>query len=169
MLELLEENDKVINKDIYTKSRFGSKDGSWQGVSKYVSAYDLHKALNLSSTDNIPNNILLCYLYELGIDTENHAVIEQQTWHRPLSASTNAPIYATRWVGQERTDGDWVKSGNASREVRLGAAGFTDLADVLGVIGKQSNFTADLIEHIKDRKDVSGRKNGKTTGLGGHA
>lgn len=168
MLELLDKTDKVINKDIYTQSRHGRKDGSWHGASKYVSAYDLHKALHLNSQDDIPNDVLLCYLQELGIDTQNHSVIEQQAWHRPLSATTNSPIYATRWVGQERTDREWLESGNASKEVRLAASNFSDLASELEILGKQSNFTAQILEHISEKKNVSGRKDGKTSALGGH-
>lgn len=169
MLELLDKNDKVINKDIYTTSRLGRKDGSWHGVPKYVSAYDLHKALKLNHNDVIPNDVLLCYLYELGIDTENHSVIEQQAWHRPISAPTNSPIYATRWVGQERTDRAWVESGNASKEVRIAAANFSDLGSELEILGRQSNFTAEILEHMVEKKNVSGRKDGKTSALGGHA
>lgn len=167
MIELLEETDKVINEDLY--KRAGNKDGSWQSVSKSVSAYDLHKALNLGKDDQIKDDVLLLYLWELGIDVENFAVVEQVIWHRPLSAPTNSPIYATRWIGQERTDKEWIDSGFASKEARLATANFSDLATEIEKLGRQSNFTAEIVQHMKDKKNISGKKDGKVSGLGGHA
>ena len=168
MIELVEKTDVVINEDQYKASRVGEKDGSWQGVSKYVSAYDLHKALDLTPQDTIPNEVLLCYLWDLGIDTQHHAVIEQEVWHRPLAATTKAPVFATRWVGQERSDYEWINSGYASTEARLDNAKFSDLADEIRMLSRQSNFTAEILTHVKERKNVSGRKDGKVSALGGH-
>lgn len=52
-------------------------------------------------------------LFELGIDT-NRGIVEQKNLiHRNR---LNQVVQCTRWLGEERQDEDWIKSGYASRE-----------------------------------------------------
>ena len=159
--ELLEETDNIINKEtIPYRART-----SWFGVPKWVTEYDLKKATGFEQS----GEVLLDSLYELGIDSKSCAVIEQICLHRPDFFPTTGMYKGKRWIGIERIDQEWLNSGFASDEVRHARSGFSDLADVLAEMGKHSNHTGDLLNHMKNKGNVSGKSDGKVGSKGGSA
>jgi hypothetical protein len=157
--ELLEETDNIINADIISHRA----KQSWFGVPKWVTEYDLKKLTGFEQS----GQALLDCLYELGIDSKNCAVIEQTCLQRPDFFPTTGVHKGKRWIGIERIDNKWLYSGFASDEVRYSRSGFRDLADVLSEMGKQSNFTGELLEHMRNKGNVTGKKDGKVASKGG--
>lgn len=66
-------------------------------------------------------------LYDLGLDTKNYPYEVQNVQHRNRF---NEIVSCERFVGNERTDRDWIQSGNASQEALDKAAGNKLLADL---------------------------------------
>jgi len=52
-------------------------------------------------------------LYELGLDTTLTFIRQDGLWHRNR---LNEKVLCSRYVGEERQDDDWIKSGYASQE-----------------------------------------------------
>lgn len=125
----------------------------FNAVTRHLSAYDLEKFLQ---PNPIPDDQeLLWLLWEMGFDTKNFEVIEQYAYHRPVTALSNNPQYGRRWFGMERKDDQWVNSKYSSLDVRVATAGFSDLGSVIGMMARQSNFTGDLLDHMKNKRDVN--------------
>lgn len=145
---MYEVQERVIN-----KAKYKIPDEGFNIPMRYLSAYDLDKFLQPST---IPDDAeLLELLWAFGFDTRNFEVIEQHAYHRPVFALSYAPQYGRRWIGLERKDDQWVDSKYSSLDVRVATAGFSDLGNVIGVMAKQSNFTGDLLDHMKNKRDVN--------------
>lgn len=142
----MDEDDVIVNQS--RLKAFGRK--PWAGTDKWVSRVDLYYALGYTPE----GEELLDCLHSLGIDVTGHPVVEQTIWHRPITAGNNQPVLAVRWIGLERTDKEWLTLGMASIEVRASMSKFTDLRDVVRVMGKESNHTGELITHMKGKKDA---------------
>lgn len=54
-------------------------------------------------------------LFQFGIDTKQSIEVQEGLDHRNRM---NNIVNCTRWVGHERTDKEWIESGNASREAK---------------------------------------------------
>lgn len=66
-------------------------------------------------------------LYELGFDTNSSVELQEDLTHRN---SFNAVITCARWVGAERIDARWLRSGYASQEAKDKATGSKMLEDL---------------------------------------
>lgn len=59
-------------------------------------------------------------LWALGLNTKDSFEYQEVTTHRNR---LNQVVDAGRWAGMERTDSEWIKSGNASRAAKIAASG----------------------------------------------
>lgn len=59
-------------------------------------------------------------LYQFGMDITQAIEAQEGLDHRNRM---NKIVNCTRWVGHERTDKDWINSGNASKEAKDKATG----------------------------------------------
>lgn len=66
-------------------------------------------------------------LHNMGLDTNKPFELQEGLTHRNR---LNAVVTCDRWVGNERTDPEWVKSGYASREARNEASGSKMVRDL---------------------------------------
>ena len=142
-----------IREEVINRAKNKMPETGFNAAVKHLSSYDLEKVLESHGT--LTGNSLLEVLWSLGFDTQNYEITEQYAYHRPVLAKTSEPWYGKRWIGMERKDAEWVNSKYSSLDVRVATAGFSDLGDIVGVMGKQSNFTADLITHMKNKQDVN--------------
>jgi hypothetical protein len=77
---------------------------------RYISLSEIQKVLpdfDYKDEDKLRN-----ILYELGVDLQ-YPFDEQDVFH---INKFNEKVNCLRWVGNERTDQDWLKSGYASKE-----------------------------------------------------
>ena len=66
-------------------------------------------------------------LYGLGMDTTRPVIRQDALQHRNRF---NEIVICSRWVGDERTDAEWINSGYASREAIDKATGSKILEDI---------------------------------------
>ena len=66
-------------------------------------------------------------LYNFGMDTLQPIELQTEVQHKNRM---NKIVICDRWVGNERTDRDWIASGHASREAKDKASGSKLLADI---------------------------------------
>ena len=145
-----------IKEEVINRAKNKMPETGFNAAVKHLSSYDLEKILESHGTPS--GWSLLEVLWSLGFDTQNYEITEQYAYHRPVLAKTSEPWYGKRWIGMERKDAEWVNSKYSSLDVRVATAGFSDLGDVVGVMGKQSNFTGDLLDHMKNKRDVNTSK-----------
>lgn len=79
--------------------------------SEIVAVYPEYQASWLE--DNIDD--LKSVLFDLGMDTNQHFEVQPVTQHRNRLGKV---VTCARYVGEERLDIDWLKSGMASREAK---------------------------------------------------
>lgn len=86
-------------------------------------------------------------LYEAGFDI-NDEVDWQVCYHRRLNKEI---VYGVRLFSRERTDKEWLASGNASLEARKVAVGRTDPSFLreLDNMSRESNFMGQLVDHLE--------------------
>ena len=142
-----------IKEEVINRAKNKMPETGYNAAVKHLSSYDLEKVLESQGTLTVDS--LLEVLWSLGFDTQNYEITEQYAYHRPVLAKTSEPWYGKRWIGMERKDAEWVNSKYSSLDVRVATAGFSDLGDVVGVMGRQSNFTGDLLDHMKNKRDVN--------------
>lgn len=142
-----------IKEEVINRAKNKMPETGFNAAVKHLSSYDLEKVLESHGT--LTGNSLLEVLWSLGFDTQNYEITEQYAYHRPVLAKTSEPWYGKRWIGMERKDAEWVNSKYSSLDVRVATAGFSDLGDIVGVMGRQSNFTGDLLDHMRNKKDVN--------------
>ena len=145
-----------IKEEVINRAKNKMPETGFNAAVKHLSSYDLEKILESHGTPS--GWSLLEVLWSLGFDTQNYEITEQYAYHRPVLAKTSEPWYGKRWIGMERKDAEWVNSKYSSLDVRVATAGFSDLGDVVGVMGRQSNFTGDLLDHMKNKRDVNTSK-----------
>lgn len=142
-----------VKEEVINRAKNKIPDEAYNAAVKHISSYDLDKVLQPEATPS--GEELLDMLWGLGVDVKNFEVVEQYAYHRPLLAKSYEPWYGKRWIGMERKDAEWVNSKYSSLDVRVATAGFSDLGNVIGVMAKQSNFTGDLLDHMKNKRDVN--------------
>lgn len=100
------------------------------------------------------------FLWTHGMDI-NEDYEEESVYHRPLSSKSNEPVFGVRFIGTERTDKEWIKSGCATLEACIRSSGdLTMINDLKGMSreGNQSRYETDNydVEHEEcfDKKQV---------------
>jgi hypothetical protein len=71
-------------------------------------------------------------LFQAGMDIRQPIELQENILHRNRM---NKTVQCDRWVGNERTDREWVYSGYASKESRDKASGSRLLADIYRMKG----------------------------------
>ena len=71
-------------------------------------------------------------LFQAGMDIRQPIELQENILHRNRM---NKTVQCDRWVGNERTDNEWVYSGCASKEARDKASGSRLLADIYRMKG----------------------------------
>jgi len=75
-----------------------------------------------------PKNDMKELLYIMGIDTHNSNFwVTPKKKHRALSKSE--PVYNYRYMGYERTDKEYIKSGRASHEAIMFSSSMSDMQE----------------------------------------
>lgn len=87
-------------------------------------------------------------LYRLGIDVSLPYARQDGLWHRNR---LNQVVLCSRWIGEERQDRNWVRSGYASREAVDKYSGSKILEDLY----RMKSMTQDAQEHLEDRDRYS--------------
>lgn len=96
---------------------------------------------------------LLKALFDLGIDTDSYVELQEPIQHRNR---LNKLVICGRFVGDERVDPDWIKSGYASREAIDKASGSKLLEELYRVKGL--TVDAQLAMEYKDRYSKKGEE-----------
>jgi hypothetical protein len=117
---------------------------------KYISLYDIMATPEgVAMVRDGTEEEFLQFLFTIGFDT-NKPVERQEVYHRPITAKTNEPQFGMRFVGTERNDDDWKKSGGWSLDARLEEyrANDFELYKELYQMSYTHNFTGAIIGHI---------------------
>ena len=87
-------------------------------------------------------------MWDSGFDTQ-YGLMYQVCWHRTFFDKT--PVYTGRFVSEERSDKEWMNSGNASYEKRLEQYGKTDreFQRMLIEMNAYPNFTGIVIDNME--------------------
>lgn len=83
-------------------------------------------------------------MYDLGIDTKYNITRQDGLWHRNR---LNEVVLCSRWVGEERLDEEWIKSGYASKEAIDKVTGNKILEDLY----RSKNLTKDTQEVLESK------------------
>ena len=114
---------------------------SFLDLAKVPGAISIMQRNNKKEVDNL--------LWQYGFDTKT-GVEYIDCLHRPLTAETNEPVKGILVTGYERIDPEWLASEHCSFEAKLEACEDYGLRDELLAMNKQSNFTDNIISHIRD-------------------
>lgn len=121
-------------------------------VSRSISLFDLmtdnaaRKAIKEENKEEL-NKIL----FNLGFDiTQEIEYID--CLHRPLTQKGNDPVYGTMIVASERSDSEWMRSGNASWEQRVALTDDPNLRFELRSMGSQGSVTGEQCRQIAKSK-----------------
>lgn len=103
---------------------------------------------------NNPNyKKLLGVLYDLGMDTNEYIELQAPVQHRNRM---NKIVICGRFVGSERIDNEWLKSGYASREAIDKASGSKLLEELYRAKGL--TIDAQLAMEYKDKYSEKGEE-----------
>jgi hypothetical protein len=96
---------------------------------KIISAADIAKIVPNFTYDFVQSNRkeFLNILYELGLDVNQGLETQENIQHKALDGTV---VQCDRYLGNERTDEKWIKSGYASREAKDKASGSKLLGDL---------------------------------------
>lgn len=83
-------------------------------------------------------------LWDLGLDVEKQYTRQDTIRHRNR---LNEIVICSRWVGEERQDNDWIKSGYASKEAIDKHSGSKILEDLY----RERSATVDTQEYLESR------------------
>lgn len=83
-------------------------------------------------------------MYSLGMDTSYPIIRQEGLKHRNR---LNQVVKCTRWLGEERLDDEWIKSGYASVEAKDKHSGNHILEDLY----RQRSLTVDAQERLEQR------------------
>jgi hypothetical protein len=102
-----------------------------------VSASDIARVKSDFTYEWAENNhsSFMDLLSDFGMDTTDVIELQGLVQHRN---KLNEIVICDRWVGNERTDTEWIQSGYASREAKDKASGcklLTDLYRSRGMVG----------------------------------
>lgn len=123
-----------------------------------ISVYDLDHCLAASGTtfEELNESQKAEILFYLGVDTR--VPIELYPCiHRTRFKPNNEPHEGVLLTGVERVDDEWFWSGKASLENRINRHSASGFNTELRIMSATSNFTADICEHVQNKKDT--RKN----------
>jgi len=100
-------------------------------------------------------------LYSIGFDTKKDIEVET-VFHRPMVHSRE--VACPRWIGEERSDPEWMASPYCTLENKLVQIGKKDVTfqKELVEMGTFPNYTAMFVDHIKDNTKTKSRKTNKT-------
>lgn len=101
----------------------------------FVSLSELRRLVStviLESLNDNPDD-LKQILFDLGMSLETEIEIQENIMHRNRFGQI---VQCTRWVGDERTDEDWLKSGYASQAAKDKAKGGRLLLDMYRLKGE---------------------------------
>ena len=101
---------------------------------KYVSAVDIAKVFPSFTYDYIKTNPkeFQDILYQFGMNINYMYEIQEDKQHKSIEGKL---VQADRYVGQERTDKEWLDSGWASREAKDKSSGSKLLNDLYRMKG----------------------------------
>ena len=120
---------------------------------KYISLYDImNSPEGATLVRNGTEEDFLQFLHAIGFDT-NKPVERQEVYHRPITAKTNQPVFGMRFVGTERSDDEWRKSGAWSLDARMEEYRNNDF-ELYKEMYKSSyhfNHTGALIQHMMSK------------------
>lgn len=97
-------------------------------------------------------------LFEIGFDIERGVEMEV-VLHRPMVHSRE--VMGPRWIGEERSDAEWMASPHCTLENKLVQIGIKDVAFQRELVAMSTapNYTAMFVDHIKT--EVKSRKKKK--------
>lgn len=124
-------------------------------VTTYVSSADLAN-LDMCKEDkescaNLPEGVLKDILYKHGVDVLDYPVEAVVDTHRAFC--TKQPVTCLRYRGVERTDWEWLHSGNASMEVLLQEASVDVREEMLRSMN-MDRVSREIISVAKGKKAV---------------
>lgn len=127
---------------------------------KYISLYDIMNAPGGAElVRNGTEEDFLNFLLAIGFDV-NKPIERQECYHRPITRKTNEPVFGMRFVGTERSDDEWRKSGLWSLDARLEEYRQSDfeLYKEMYQMNYTHNFTGAIINHIISRGSLHDNK-----------
>ena len=122
---------------------------------KSVSMYDIlqDKDLKQAVLDN-NEDVIHKVLWTVGLDVHHEEFEMISCEHRPRSLKINQTWNGPLFIAPERVDKQYLESGLASDTVKLEAKGDISLIAELNRIGRQSNFTGELLNNARRHKRV---------------
>lgn len=117
---------------------------------KYISLYDIMAIpQGAAMVRDGTEEEFLNFLWAIGFD-KNKPIERQEVYHRPFTSKTNEPVFGMRFVGTERSDDEWRKSGLWSMDARLEEYRTNDfeLYQQMYQMSYSHNFTGAIIDHI---------------------
>ena len=87
------------------------------------------------------------FLFGLGMDITQDIERQDAIQHRN---GLNEIVTCSRWVGQERLDSDWIRSGYASQQAKDKASGSRILEDLY----RSKHLTEDAQARIAEREKI---------------
>lgn len=132
----------------------------WISVVDLLSHEKAKKILMHGSNEDIKE-----MLYGLGFDVYGYGLEYQIVVHVPLSWKSykNKSVYTGRFVSQERSDEEWIESGNCSEEKRLSKMYLEDkeLVKEIERLSYLPNWTGMAMAHLEEHWTLKkeGKKN----------
>lgn len=122
---------------------------------KSVSLYDILQdpALKQAVLNNDQETINQA-LWNAGLDIHHEEFEMLDCIHRPQKMASNESWKGLLFISAERTDSEYLNSDLASDDVKLEAKGDVSLIAELNRIGRQSNFTGELLNNARRHKRV---------------
>lgn len=123
-------------------------------VQRAISLYDLmnyeqsKKAIIESDKDTLEK-----VLYSCGLDVAEYYELEI-CLHRPLTRDGNEPWFGGRYVGCERQDEDYMKSGNSSWENEVDSVRDYSLKGELARMSRQASSEKAFIDEGAGKRAV---------------
>jgi len=109
-----------------------------------VSESELRKVFILPEPIDDRSSLFLNVLHDMGMDVDRTVTRQDGLWHRNR---LNEVVLCSRWVGEERQDSEWIKSGYASQEAKDKAKGNRMLDDLY----RSRNLTKDTQAVLEER------------------
>ncbi len=120
---------------------------------RYLSLYDImNSSIGAKAVRDGTEEDFKSFLWAAGFDTSK-PIERQEVLHRPVSAKTNEPVFGMRFVGTERSDDEWSKSGLRSFEARMEdyRQNNFELYKEMTRMNYHHNHTGSLIDHMKNK------------------
>lgn len=124
-------------------------------VPRSISLFDLDACLAIvgkrfAELDKVEQDSILFYL---GMDVK-----ADMEWfpclHRTQFKPNNEPHDGILITGVERVDDEWFWGGKATLENRINRHAGSGFSTELRIMSATSNFTADICEHVQNKRDT---------------